>query len=53
MRLLRSKYKVRKDWLRKNPVKVASPIWRAIEKAKKVILKGACYLVGDGASINV
>ena len=29
------------------------PTWRAIENAKKLIVKGACYLIGDGATINV
>lgn len=32
------------------------PIWRAIEKAKKIVAKGAkgaCYLIGDGQSVNV
>uniref|UniRef100_A0A2N9EYL8 Reverse transcriptase domain-containing protein n=1 Tax=Fagus sylvatica TaxID=28930 RepID=A0A2N9EYL8_FAGSY len=53
MELLRKKYKVRKDWLSKEPMKTASPIWRAIEKAKKIVLKGACYMVGDGNSINI
>ena len=31
----------------------ASLIWKAIEKTKPLITKGACYLVGNGASINV
>jgi hypothetical protein len=53
MAMLRSKYKVRADWMRRNPIKGASPIWRAIEKSKKVIEKGACFLVGDGCAINV
>ena len=53
MKLVRSKYKVRGDWLFKDPVKNSSPIWRAIEKTKKLITKGACFLVGDGTSINV
>jgi hypothetical protein len=53
MRSLRSKYKVRSNWLRKDPVRNASFIWRAIEKAKNLILKGACFLVGDGKSIDV
>ena len=33
--------------------KSASPIWRAVESTKLIILKGACYLIGEGASINV
>lgn len=52
MSILRSKYKVRQDWLVKEPAKVASPVWRAIESAKASIVKGACYLIGDGTSIN-
>uniref|UniRef100_A0A2N9GNN9 Reverse transcriptase domain-containing protein n=1 Tax=Fagus sylvatica TaxID=28930 RepID=A0A2N9GNN9_FAGSY len=53
MKLVRSKYKVRGDWLFKDPVKNSSPLWRAIEKTKKLITKGACFFVGDGTSINV
>ena len=52
MRSLRSKYKVRINWLRKDPVRNASPIWKAIENTKTLILKGACFLVGDGKSID-
>ena len=51
--LLRSKYKVRENWIQSEPSKNASPIWKAIEKTKPLIAKGACYLVGNGASINV
>ena len=53
MNLLRRKDKVRKDWLRKEAVINASPIWKAIENSKKVIRKGACNNVGDGISINI
>lgn len=53
MSILRAKYKVRNDWLRKEHPRSASPIWKAIEGVKKTIVKGACYLIGDGASINV
>ncbi|KAL0000486.1 hypothetical protein SO802_014267 [Lithocarpus litseifolius] len=53
MQILRAKYKVKHDWLRSDPPKSASPIWRAIENAKKIIVKGACYLIGDGTSIDV
>ena len=53
MRLLRSKYKLRQHWLQKDPVKNGSPIRKAIEKAKSLVAKGACYLVGDGNSIDV
>ena len=54
MRCLRSKYKVRHNWLQsEETAKNASPIWRAIEKAKGLIRRGACYQVGDGKSIDV
>ena len=53
MSILRAKYKIEQDWLHKDPPKSASPIWKAIEGAKNIIAKGACYLIGDGASINV
>ena len=53
MRLVRCKYKVRKDWLRKKPCKSASPIWKAIEKSKKLLSLGACYEVGNRMDINV
>ena len=53
MNLLRSKYKVKENWLQSEPSKNASPIWKAIEKTIPLIAKGACYLVGNGASINV
>ncbi|KAL0011307.1 hypothetical protein SO802_006415 [Lithocarpus litseifolius] len=52
MRILRAKYNVRNNWLRKNPPKRASPVWKAIEGAKKLIAKGACYLIGDGTSMD-
>ncbi len=45
--------KVRSNWLRNDLLKNVSPIWRAIEKAKNVISKGACFLVGDEKSIDV
>ena len=53
MSVLKCKYKVRSEWLRKDPPKKVSPIWKAIEKSKALISKGACYLVDDRASINV
>lgn len=52
MQILRAKYEVRYDWLHKDPPKSASPIWREIENFKPTIFKGACYLIGDGVSIN-
>ena len=42
MNILRSNYKFSKDWLHFEPLKRASPIWKAIEHAKKIIVKGAC-----------
>ena len=53
MNLLRSKYKVRVNWIQSEPSKNASPTWKAIEKTKTLVAKGACYLVGNGASISV
>ena len=44
---------MRSDWLRKAPPKRAFSILKAIGKSKVLISKGACYLVGNGASINV
>ena len=51
--VLRSKYKVKEDWLKAKPSKSTSLTWRVIERVKKLIEKGACFLVGDGKSINV
>ena len=31
----------------------ASPIGKAIEKAREVVRKGACFIIGDGESIDV
>ena len=45
--------KVRGNWIQREPSKNASPTWKAIEKTKPLIAKGACYLVGNCASINV
>ncbi len=53
MDILKSKYKVQKDWLRKEPSKRASPTWKEIENAKKLLLPDACYVVGNGKSINI
>ena len=52
MRILRAKYKVINDWFQKYPPMRASPMWKAIERAKKLITKGACYLIGDGTSVD-
>lgn len=53
MDLLRAKSKVSSDWLRTEPPKIASTTWRAIEGAKKLVEKGACYLLGDGRSMDI
>ena len=53
MEVLRAKYKVSNNWITKEPIKSASPTWRAIEAAKKLIEKGACFLLGDGKSIDI
>jgi hypothetical protein len=53
IKALCSKYKVKEDWLGKDPKTNASPLWKAIENLKGVIAKGACYLVGDGTSIDM
>lgn len=53
MNILRAKYKISNNWLRSDPPTRASPTWRAIEQAKKVVVKGACYSTGDGTSINI
>uniref|UniRef100_A0A2N9EDK3 Reverse transcriptase zinc-binding domain-containing protein n=1 Tax=Fagus sylvatica TaxID=28930 RepID=A0A2N9EDK3_FAGSY len=50
---LRNKYKVTADWLREEPLKYASKTWKAIERMKILINNGACFLVGDGESIDV
>ena len=54
MRILRAKYKVKNDWLRtKKPLDMHPPIWKAIEKAREVVQKGACFIIGDGESVDV
>ena len=53
VQILQAKYKVDHSWLRFDPPKSASPIWKAIDKAKSIIIKEACYTIGDGASIDV
>ncbi len=52
MQALRSKYKVRPDWLSREPFKNASQTWKAIERLKVLVAKGACFLVGDGAVLR-
>ena len=53
MQILCSKYKLKADWLHNSPSKVASPVWKAIESTKHFIIKGVCYLIGDGSSVNI
>ena len=53
IRILRAKYKVKEDWLRTEAARHASPIWKAIEKAREVVRKGACFIIGDGESVDV
>ena len=53
MDLLRAKYKVSNEWILAEPPKTTSPTWRAIERAKKLVEKGACYQFGDGRTISV
>lgn len=48
MQVLPSKYKVDGDWLRRERLKYASHSWKAIEKMRNIVSKGACFLVGDG-----
>lgn len=53
MEALRSKYKVTDTWLREEPRKYVSHTWKAVERLKHLITKGACFLVGDGSLIDV
>ena len=53
MEVLRTKYKVSNGWMIAEPLKAGSPSWRAIKEARKLIVKGACFLLGDGRSIDV
>ena len=53
MRILRAKYRVKEDWLRSKATRHASPIWKAIKKAREVVWKGACFIIGDGESVDV
>ena len=53
IRALISKYKVRSDWMDREAPKHASQTWKAIERQKKIIEKGACFIVGDGAAIDI
>ena len=53
MRILKTKYKVKDDWLQAEASRHASPIWKAIKKAKVVVRKGTCFLIGSGKSVDV
>ena len=53
MDVLRSKYKVNSGWLTANSVAIASPTWKAIEEAKKLVAKGECFIIGNGKSVQV
>jgi hypothetical protein len=50
---LKSKYRVEADWMAGEPLKNASPLWKAIEKLRDFVKKGACFIVGNGFSIDV
>ena len=50
---LRSKYKVRGDWMKKEPPKNSSSTWKAIERLKAIICKGTCFTIEDGKSVDV
>jgi hypothetical protein len=50
---LRSKYKVHGGWLFSEPLKNSSATWRALERLKPTIRKGACFTIGDGKSVDV
>jgi len=53
MSIIRAKYKVKDDWFQVEPPKLASPIWKAIEKAKSVVKKGAYFLIKDGEFVDM
>ena len=50
---LRSKYKVRGDWLHKDPIKNYSTTLRATERLKVLICKCECNIVGDDSKIDL
>ena len=53
IRALISKYKVRSDWMDREAPKHASQTWKVIERQKKIIERGACFIVGDGVAIDI
>ena len=52
MNALRSKYKVHANWLSSDPIKNASATWKAIERLKPNISKGACFIIGNGVDVD-
>ncbi len=53
VKFLTAKYKVRRNQLSSSPRSNASWCWRSLEKAKAILLKGACWSIGDGRSVLV
>ena len=49
---LRSKYKVDDEWMYKECKHSASQTWKAIDKMKNLISKGACFLLGMNSIVN-
>lgn len=50
---LRSKYKFDDGWPQMECKQSASQTWKAIDKMKKLIALGACFLIGDDARIDI
>ncbi|KAL5562053.1 hypothetical protein UlMin_031800 [Ulmus minor] len=51
--ILRTRYLLHNKLLHATPTKGDSPFWKAIMAAKDLIRLGACFLVGNGESINI
>lgn len=51
--ILNAKYKVREGWLNSGTIQKAFPIWKGIEKARDVLSRGACYMIGNGQKVRV
>jgi hypothetical protein len=49
---LRSKYKVKEGWINNEPLKSSSITWKAIERLKPLIRKGACFIIEDGKKVD-
>ena len=45
--------KFNEAWMHKDPLKNALKTWKAIEGLKSLIMKMACFIVGDGAVIDI